>query len=108
MRTSVIGGRSVLGARGELDLATLPQLHNALVRYADEHRGETVVVDLDGVTTCDDAALGALLGCAGRLREAGGELVVVCTDGPLGDRLTRTGFDRAVPVERTIAAAMAR
>lgn len=108
MRTSVVGGFSVLDASGEIDLGTLPDLHNALVRYANEHRGETVIVDLDGVSACDDAGLGVLLGCAGRVREAGGELVVVCGQGSFRHRLARTGFDLAIQVEPTVAAATTR
>lgn len=108
VRTSLIAGFAVLGVSGEVDLATLPELHNALVRHAHEHRASIVIVDLDGVTACDDAGLGVLLGCAGLVREAGGELLAVCSDGPLRQRLARTGFDRAVQVESTIAAATAR
>ena len=103
MRTSTIGGHDVLAANGEIDLATIPTLHNALVRHAQSNRGGTVIVDLDGVTVCDDAGLGVLLGCAGRVRESGGDLVVVCSDGSLRQRLARTGFDRAIRVEPSVA-----
>ena len=88
---------------GEIDMATLPQLHDALLRAIVEQRGATVVVDLDGVFACDDAALGVMLGAAGRARESGGELVAVCHPGPLRSRLARNGFDRAVTVADTIA-----
>lgn len=103
VRVSVVGGRSVLSVRGELDLATLPQLHNALAKSASEQPGALVVIDLDGVYACDDAALGVLLGAAGRARDIGGDLRVVCSAGPLRERLSRTGFDRAVEVVATIA-----
>ncbi|MEO7397166.1 MAG: STAS domain-containing protein [Ilumatobacteraceae bacterium] len=105
MRTSQIDGYEVLTACGEIDLATIPQLHNALVRHAHAHEGERVVIDLDGVSVCDDAGLGVLLGCAGRIRQAAGTMIVVCSDGPLRDRLARTGFDRAVDVRSCVAAA---
>ena len=102
-RLSIIGGQPVVGVVGEIDLATLPQLHNVLTRAVHEHLGGMIVVDLDGVHVCDDAGLGVLLGAAGRAREAGGELVVVCTDGPLRNRLARTGFDRAITVNESVA-----
>jgi len=79
VRVSVVGGRPVLSISGELDLATLPQLHNALAKSANQQPSATVVVDLDGVYACDDAALGVLLGAAGRARSAGGDMRVVCS-----------------------------
>ncbi len=106
MRTSVVGGHAVLSAVGEIDMATLPVLHNALVRHVQQNLGETVVLDVDGVSSCDDAGLGVLLGCAGTAREGGGDLVVVCSAGPLRERLARTGFDRAIQVATTIATAV--
>ena len=108
MRTSTIDGHTVVGVNGEIDMATLPQLHNALVRAIHEHHGSVVIVDLDGVVACDDAGFGVLLGAAGRSRDAGGDLVAVCSDGPLANRLMRTGFDRAVIVVSTVRAAIDR
>ena len=107
-RISMVAELPVVGVVGEIDLATLPQLHNVLARAALEHRGATIVVDLDGVSACDDAALGVLLGTAGRMRDAAGDLVVVCTHGPMRSRLARTGFDRAVTVVDSIASAAGR
>lgn len=104
MRTSIVGGLSVLDITGEIDLATLPQLHNAISHEFSGAGAPNLVVDLDGVYACDDAALGVLLGAAGRARGAGGDLCVVCSDGPLRSRLERTGFDRAVTVVGSIAA----
>lgn len=101
MRTSSVAGRSVLAIAGEIDLATVPQLHNALARAVNDHT--FVIVDVDGVYACDDTGLGVLLGAAGRAREAGGDLTVVCSDGPFRSRLARTGFDRAVTVTASIA-----
>jgi len=89
----------VLGVNGEIDLATIPRLHDALSRWlASTPEGSTVFVDIDGVYACDDTGLGVLLGAAGRVRQAGGDLVVVCSAGPMRDRLNQTRFDRAVKV----------
>jgi anti-anti-sigma factor len=104
VRTSTVGDHCVLGLSGEIDLATVPLLHNALNRALNGRTGPgSVVVDLDGVYACDDTALGVLLGAAGRARESGGDLRVVCSAGSLRERLARTGFDRAVPVVSSIA-----
>jgi anti-sigma B factor antagonist len=100
----IVGQHPVLFLRGEIDLATIPRLHTAVMRFIDAQTAATVVLDLDGVVACDDAGLGSLLGAAGRARENGGDLVIVCSAGPLRARLTRTGFDRAVTVIPSIAA----
>ena len=93
-----LGDRRSLVLEGEVDLATLPVLHDALTRLVADSPGATVAVDLDGVTSLDDTALGVLLGSAGRARVAGGDLVVVCTDPRLLRRFELTGLARAVEV----------
>ena len=96
----------MLGLSGEIDLATIPRLHDALTRFVTAAEPSTTsVVDLDGVYICDDTGLGVLLGAASRARVAGGELVVVCSPGPLRDRLAQTRFDRAVTVAASVAEA---
>ncbi len=102
-QTSVVGGRNVLSLRGDIDMAGVPELHDAVTRMVRDHHGELIVVDIDGVEICDDAGLGVLLGAAGRAREAGGDLAVVCSGESLRRRLGRTGFDRAVDVASSIA-----
>jgi len=107
-RASTVGGRAVLNISGEIDLATVPRLHDALTRFvASAEPGATVVVDLDGVYICDDTGLGVLLGAASRARATGGELVVVCSPGSLRERLAQTRFDRAVAVAPSVARAVA-
>ena len=99
-----MGGRAVLGVSGEIDLATIPRLHDALTRFiGSTEPSTTVVVDLDGVYTCDDTGLGVLLGAASRARLGGGDLVVVCSPGALCDRLAQTRFDRAVSVVASVS-----
>src|SRR5262245_57047419 len=97
VRQSQVGAIVVVEVRGEADLATLPKLADALTRATADAAG-VVAVDLDDVQVLDDAALGLLLGAAGRARQGGAELSVVCSAAPLRDRLAITGFDRAVTV----------
>jgi anti-anti-sigma factor len=101
-RLTTVGPSAVLQVSGELDMATLPLLRDHLARAVDEHRGATVWVDLDGVTALDDTCLGMLLGAAGRAREAGGDLALVCTAERLRQRFALTGLDRAVTVAATL------
>lgn len=95
-----IGTLHVLQVSGEIDLATLPYFADHLVRAVTMHPGDTVFVDLDGVTALDDTGLGMLLGAAGRARERSGDLVVVCNNERLRARFALTGLDRAVRVQQ--------
>jgi anti-sigma B factor antagonist len=92
------GDLPVLQVSGEIDLATLPYFRDQLVRATSLHRRATLFVDLDGVSALDDTGLGMLLGCAGRAREDGGDLMIVCTTERLLARFATTGLDRAITV----------
>jgi anti-sigma B factor antagonist len=93
----------VLSLTGTVDLATVAKLRDLLVRTISDHAGRTVVVELDGVDGLDDVGLGVLLGAAGRARQAGGDLAVVCASEHLRSRFTLTGLDRAINVSPSIA-----
>ncbi len=97
-----IGTTPVLQVSGEIDLATVPYFRDQLLRAVSLHDGETVVVDLDGVTVLDDTGLGILLGTAGRARERGGDLVIVSNNERLLARFELTRLDRALEVRRNI------
>jgi anti-sigma B factor antagonist len=93
-----VGDRPVLAVEGEVDLATIPQLRDQLVRCINRNRGATVYVDLDGVSVLDDTGLGVLLGAAGTARTAAGDLVLICSSAGLLARFAITGLDRAITV----------
>jgi anti-sigma B factor antagonist len=97
-RVTVIGEDPVVTLSGELDLSSAPSLRNALVDAIAEHRGRTVIVDLDGVTALDDTGLGVLLGAAGRARDGGGDVVLVAATARLRARFDLTGLSRAIEV----------
>jgi anti-sigma B factor antagonist len=96
--TIVVGDEAVITLSGEVDLATIPLLHDALTKVLTHHPGRALIIDLDSVTVLDDTGLGVLLGAAGSARQAGGELAVVCNNARLRERLDVTGFSRAVQV----------
>jgi anti-anti-sigma factor len=98
VRLAMVGDTPTIGLGGLVDLGSVPLLHDVLTRAVLDHPGETIVVDLDGVVSFDDVALGLLLAAAGRARELGGDLEVVCSSDRLLDRLASTRFDRAVTV----------
>jgi len=65
--------------RGEIDVATAPQLRECLHNVIAQGEG-SIVLDLLGVTFLDSTALGVLVGALKRCRESGGELYVVVAD----------------------------
>lgn len=103
LTTTTIGPHRVVALSGIADLSTAPTLHDCLRRACNEHPGETLLIELDGLVALDDAALGLLLGAAARARQAGGEVELVCTDERLRDRLATTRLDRAITVRRSIS-----
>jgi len=55
-----VGGHTVVGATGEIDVATAPMLRDTLLALLN--RGaESLVVDLRGVTFMDSTGVGSLL-----------------------------------------------
>ena len=98
VRVALVGDTPTIGLGGVVDLGSVPLLQDVLTRSVLDHPGETIVVDLDGVVSFDDTALGLLLAAAGRARELGGELEILCSSDRLLDRLASTRFDRAVTV----------
>jgi anti-sigma B factor antagonist len=98
----VVGTVPVLSLTGSVDLATVAVLRDLLLRLATEHPGQRVAVDLDGVDTLDDTGLGVLLGVAGRARQNGGDVMIVCRNAHVRERFTLTGLDRAVAVAPTV------
>lgn len=93
---STVGTTPILRVTGDIDLGTIPFFAQALFRTVDDHLGQPIALDLDGVGTLDDVGLGIILGVAGRARAHDGELVVIVSGSTLMQRLAITGFNRAV------------
>jgi anti-anti-sigma factor len=91
-----VGDVMVVAVGDEVDVASIPTLHQALNRAIDE--ATAVALDLDGALLVDDAALGIIVGAAARARRHGVQFSVVCTDQRLRDRLADTRVDRIVDV----------
>lgn len=94
----------VIRLYGDVSLASIPKLVDALNRELATEASDIVVLDLDGVDVLDDAGLGILMGFAARVRTVGANLYVVASVGRVVQRLTDTRFDRAVDVISSISA----
>ncbi|CAB4579447.1 unannotated protein [freshwater metagenome] len=98
--TQEIGRHLVLAFDGALDLSSLPRFSDALTKHL--RPSMSAVLDLDGITVLDDAAVGILLGVAARRRDAGDPLAVVCTNPDIIDRLRRMGVGAGVPIVSSV------
>ena len=99
-------GCTVLEVRGELDMATSPQLREGLQRLVDAGDRQ-VVVDLAGVGFMDSSGLGALVVMFKALRDVGGRLCVAAVQPAVHSVLTVTSVDRAIQVYDSVQAAEA-
>lgn len=92
--------------RGDLDLATAPELRECLVKVIDD--GARIVIDLEAVGFLDSAGLGILVGGLKRARTHGGELELVCTSQDVLKPLEITGLDRVFTIHPGREAALGR
>ena len=72
-------GVVTVAVAGEVDLYTAPALRQALSETIDAG-ARCVLVDLSRATFIDSTTLGVLMGAVKRLRPAGGELAIACSD----------------------------
>ena len=96
---------TVVAVRGELDINTAPELRAALMEAIEQHPGERLIVDLEGLEFVDSAGLGILIGGRKRAQTGGGDLVLVSTGRNVGRLLQLTGLTRVFEVYTSIAAA---
>lgn len=99
-------GCALVEVRGELDMATSPQLRESLQRLIDAGDRQ-VVVDLAGVGFMDSSGLGALVTMFKTLRDVGGRLCLAAVQPAVRSVLSITSVDRAIDVYDSIEAAEA-
>lgn len=95
-------GRFVVRVRGEADLATTPELEEALSRAP---AGSAVVVDLAECDFLDSAAIRAVLASVRRTQEDGGEAALVASDPGIRRVLEIVGIEAYVPIHTSAEAA---
>lgn len=93
-----LGDRRVVALDGLADLGSIPLLQSGLLREVAQAAGATVVVDVDGLVSLDDVALGVFLGAAATARDHGGELEILTTSERWRERFRTTKFEHAVTV----------
>jgi len=104
VRTRRWGGTTVVSVRGEVDIATVPQLAGRLeaLRAADLRE---LIIDLDGVEHLAADGLRALVRLRQRVRDSGSSLRIVCA-GPRVRRVFQvTDLDKVFPLYDSLPAA---
>ena len=108
LRLSARPGRgcTVVEVRGELDMATSPQLREGLQRLIDAGDRQ-LVVDMTWVGFMDSSALGALMVVFRALRDVGGRLCLASVQPTVHSVLSITSVDRVIDLYDDIPAAEA-
>ena len=101
LETRTIGAWMVIDVTGEVDLSTAPSLQERITALATDGHHH-ILVNLSEVSFMDSSGLGVLVAGLKRLREAGGEMALVCSGGPVLKILTITGLDRVFPMYGSI------
>lgn len=99
-------GCTVVGVRGDLDMATAPQLRAGLQRLVDAGDRQ-VVLDMAAVEFMDSSALGALVVTFKALRDVGGRLCLAAVRPPVRSVLTITSVDRVIDLYDSVQVAEA-
>lgn len=99
-------GCTVVHVRGDLDMATAPQLREGLQRLVDAGDRQ-LVVDLAGVEFMDSSALGALVVMFKALRDVGGRLCLTAVQPTVRSVLKVTSVDQVIDLYADVQAAEA-
>lgn len=94
-----VAGYPCLRPVGEVDIASVPVLQEALGRQLDAGL-KRLVMDLQALTYLDSTGLGCITAARRRAREAGGDLILICTNARILRLLAITGLDHVFVVCR--------
>lgn len=105
--TETVGEVTVVIPVGEVDIASVKALQDVLREALDSGR-RLLVVDLEGLDYLDSTGLGCVTASRREAREAGGDLVLVCTRPRVLRLFTITGLDQLFTVYRQRHEAVAK
>jgi anti-sigma B factor antagonist len=97
-KTSLVDGVATIKASGEIDLATVESLREAMISVLSPDV-TTVVFDLDEVEHIDSTGLGVLAGAHRQMASRSGKLIVRCSQPRILRLLQITQLDRVITVE---------
>ncbi len=97
-KSSVTDGVATIKASGEIDLATVETLREAMLSVLAPDI-KTVVFDLDDIDHIDSTGLGVLAGAHRQMSARSGKLVIRCSQQRILRLLAITQLDRVITVE---------
>ena len=95
-------GRHVITVSGEVDLASSPQLDDAIISALDSG-AKAVAIDLTDVSFMDSSGLGVIVRGLKRCREAEIDLDLVITNERVLKVFGITGLDQVIPIHSSIS-----
>ena len=90
IHTSRDGGQARVAAEGEIDLSTVGELRDAVLRCAEG--AERLLLDLEGIEFIDTTGLAALLELRSTLQTRGVLFEIAAADGPVRQAVDVTGL----------------
>lgn len=96
IRVDGTGTRRVVHLSGECDIATAPELHEALAALRGEVRD--LVLDMSRLDFIDSSGIAVVAGALKWVRGEGGTLSAAGTHGAVRKVFEITGLDRAIPL----------
>ena len=94
--------RHLITVSGEVDLASSPQLDDAIISALDSG-AKAVAIDLTDVTFMDSSGLGVIVRGLKRCREAEIDLDLVITNERVLKVFGITGLDQVIPIHSSIS-----
>jgi len=95
------GAWEVLDVSGEVDLSTAPTLRARIERIVGDG-ARRLVVDLADVSFMDSSGLSVLVSGFKGMREAGGQMAVVCPNEAIAKIFSITGLDRVFSIHQSL------
>lgn len=93
-------GLPVIELEGEVDVYTAPQLKQQVIGVLESGAKE-LIVDLTKVDYLDSTALGVLIGGLKRMREADGNMTLICPSPRIRRVFEITGLDKIFDIYNT-------
>lgn len=92
-----IGGYSLVGLSGEVDVYSAPKLRETIKDLVDEGAYK-IIVDLEKVAFLDSTGLGVLVGGLKRVKHHDGELGIICGQEKILRIFRITGLTKVFPI----------
>jgi anti-sigma B factor antagonist len=106
LRTELVSSERVLVLEGELDVATVAQLDDALANAVANTSG-TLTVDASRISFLDSVGLRSILNVTAALSDIGRAVAIVCSPGPVRRLIELTALTGHLALYDTRAAAIA-